>query len=537
MLVTTKTSSSFCRNLFRDKKTTFFSNSSRLFIFKNNGKATPDPPPPPPPPPPRAPPPISHKIIFDHVSDFLKIEKLEDWYPIKASQIDSVPPLNINSSSPIAKHRKKNGQSLLVVRPRTILSKFYNNSLHEALSTIYPNFDWKPWKFQFTRRGFWKRKENRKKFFEEIFRQLEKNPTEGDRANHKPHEVWYGISKRDIERNGGSGMLSHYYKDSIYSAIVDLFYPPSLLQQQEPISPWLFRNISVPRSFWKSKQNRRSYLDWFFSTSNLSQRRPLSSIRDLPKKELLLLEERKLFGKRNLNFILKKYYAGSIRNALGELYPDEASRPPSPKKTQEEDGVFEIGPAVARSYWDLRENRLKYFDWIASEMMLGIARPEDWYGVALQDIQGKISSSSVRIPEDDLPFVRSTSFSAVLRKYYGGSLYNALSDLYPDQRWLPWRFACVPHNFWKNKEHRRQYFDWIRSKHLDKIDDNNNAPHSSSALRHAFWAIPEIRKAIKEERACSGILSHYYRGSLSNALKDLYPELNIGPSKGATKQH
>lgn len=47
----------------------------------------------------------------------------------------------------------------------TFLSK-YDNSLHKALSSLYPDHDWLPWAFESVPRGFWDILENQKKFLD-----------------------------------------------------------------------------------------------------------------------------------------------------------------------------------------------------------------------------------------------------------------------------------------------------------------------------------------------------------------------------------
>jgi hypothetical protein len=35
-----------------------------------------------------------------------------------------------------------------------------------------------------------------------------------------------------------------------------------------------------------------------------------------------------------------------------------------------------------------------------------------------------------------------------------------LSNLYPEQEWLPWEFAKCPRSFWDDKNNQKKYMEW-----------------------------------------------------------------------------
>lgn len=50
--------------------------------------------------------------------------------------------------------------------------KVFNNSLPKALATIFPELNWKPWKFQSIPLEWWNTLENRKAFLEDARKEL-----------------------------------------------------------------------------------------------------------------------------------------------------------------------------------------------------------------------------------------------------------------------------------------------------------------------------------------------------------------------------
>src|SRR5690349_7835531 len=59
-------------------------------------------------------------------------------------------------------------------KAKEILKKEFNGSLYRALSTLFPETDWHPWKFQHgtVPRFFWKELSNQRKFFDELGKKL-----------------------------------------------------------------------------------------------------------------------------------------------------------------------------------------------------------------------------------------------------------------------------------------------------------------------------------------------------------------------------
>ena len=48
----------------------------------------------------------------------------------------------------------------------------HNGSPFQALQAAYPEHEWLPWKFSNTPKGFWEKKENQKKFFDWLGKEI-----------------------------------------------------------------------------------------------------------------------------------------------------------------------------------------------------------------------------------------------------------------------------------------------------------------------------------------------------------------------------
>ena len=48
----------------------------------------------------------------------------------------------------------------------------------------------------------------------------------------------------------------------------------------------------------------------------------------------------------------------------------------------------------------------------------------------------------------------------MVRGKYDGSISKFLATIYPDYKWLPWKFHSCPHNFWSDIKNQRWFMDW-----------------------------------------------------------------------------
>src|SRR4051794_317800 len=66
-------------------------------------------------------------------------------------------------------------------------------------------------------------------------------------------EDWYKVTREDIYKHGGSGLLVNHYNSSV----------ASVLQSVYPQHKWLlWRFKQLPLGYWESPSNQTAYLDW-----------------------------------------------------------------------------------------------------------------------------------------------------------------------------------------------------------------------------------------------------------------------------------
>ncbi|EFA83458.1 hypothetical protein PPL_03606 [Heterostelium album PN500] len=82
-------------------------------------------------------------------------------------------------------------------RGRGLLS-VYGDSVYLLLSSLYPEFEWLPWKFDNTPKRFWSDRDNQIRYIKWLARKLE----------IKQLKDWYRITKLDFQENYGSSLLS-----------------------------------------------------------------------------------------------------------------------------------------------------------------------------------------------------------------------------------------------------------------------------------------------------------------------------------------
>lgn len=89
----------------------------------------------------------NQRRFVDWVGNQLGVKEMSDWYKYTLQQFTS-----FGSSGLIYNH--------------------YNSSLYLLLSSIYPNYEWLPWRFVNTPRNFWGQKKNQKWFLDWAGKQL-----------------------------------------------------------------------------------------------------------------------------------------------------------------------------------------------------------------------------------------------------------------------------------------------------------------------------------------------------------------------------
>jgi len=65
----------------------------------------------------------------------------------------------------------------------------------------------------------------------------------GKQLGYHAFQDWYSITHQDIEKHGGSGLISNHYNNSPVTTLLSL-YP------EFDWEPWKFVNLKLPRSIW-----------------------------------------------------------------------------------------------------------------------------------------------------------------------------------------------------------------------------------------------------------------------------------------------
>lgn len=146
---------------------------------------------------------------------------------------------------------------------------------------------------------------------------------------------------------------------------------------------------------------------------------------------------------------------------------------------------------VPNGYWDVRDNRVCYMDWLAHRC--GFKEADDWY---------KASRS----------LFQNNRGGGLMCTQYGDSVSAALQDYRPDYDWVPWKFRRTPSNFWTQPENRRRYMDWLSAElGFQKPED--------------WYAV--TKQTFVEHHG--GGLFRLYAESVLAAVQEYYPDFNWHP--------
>ena len=162
------------------------------------------------------------KAFFDKLGVQLGYKHMDDWYKSTIEDID------------------KHGG-------RALLNRLFHGSPSLALQITYPEHKWRLDRFKNKPMGFWKVKENRRKFFDWLQTQL----------GYKDMDDWYAATHEAIHKNGGGGPLYNYYHDSPALALQSV-YPEHIWM------PWRFKQVA--KRYWsellKDKTEVKRVIDW-----------------------------------------------------------------------------------------------------------------------------------------------------------------------------------------------------------------------------------------------------------------------------------
>eukprot|EP00026_Physarum_polycephalum_P001892 Phypoly_transcript_01895.p1 GENE.Phypoly_transcript_01895~~Phypoly_transcript_01895.p1 ORF type:complete len:897 (+),score=113.58 Phypoly_transcript_01895:334-3024(+) len=179
-----------------------------------------------------------------------------------------------------------------------------------------------------------------------------------------------------------------------------------------------------------------------------------------------------------------QHYGGSFINALVQLFP----------KMVFDKSKFAM---MSRNYWQDAANRRQFFLQFAQNNHFDPLNPENWY----------------KIERSDLFSVKG---AATLLQHYSGCYITALLDVFPDINLLSSRFQSSQKNYWDSVKNRRKVFlDLATTESFDPNIPDNWYKHTKESLS----AFKGVKEALE-----------YYKGSLTKALLDLFPNIGLEPS-------
>eukprot|EP01125_Pyxidicula_operculata_P017408 TRINITY_DN6095_c0_g1_i2.p1 TRINITY_DN6095_c0_g1~~TRINITY_DN6095_c0_g1_i2.p1 ORF type:complete len:314 (-),score=23.81 TRINITY_DN6095_c0_g1_i2:100-1041(-) len=182
--------------------------------------------------------------------------------------------------------------------------------------------------------------------------------TLANKRSVKEHSEWYNLTPQDFVNHqlhqddriilSGRKLMKEYHTPShlLMSVLGGTFYP------------WKFRK--TPANFWKSIDNRRSYIEWLGKELKLSDRYDDSSRswNLLTSKDIVIHHGKGLLS----------YYKGSFAKLREELFPvfgggnsnggdDDGNKPWYYRK-------------VPSKFWQSHENQMEYLNWIKEKLQI-----------------------------------------------------------------------------------------------------------------------------------------------------------------------
>jgi len=298
----------------------------------------------------------------------LGIKNNEDWYSVTVKDIIS-----------------NNGEGAL---------QYHGGYIGKALSEIYPEYNWQPWRFSKVYHGFWNDLKQVRKYVEYL----------GELLGIKSMDEWYNISKSQILALANANTtnskllikeknLSQDKEKETWSTIHDLLYQftslPKVLMQVFPEKAWdISKFQKVQQGYWLDLKNQRKCLDDIAKDLNINNWTDWYSVR------------REDIASRGGWSFISNYYAGSPFRALMAIYSEHPWQPwrftQTSKNVWEDFGNVTSFISYAEEKFEIRDIR----DWLTLPYL------------QLYSIQG---------------------FNTVLRQY--GGLIPILKKVYPTFDW------------------------------------------------------------------------------------------------------
>lgn len=235
-----------------------------------------------------------------------------------------------------------------------------NETVSSFAMSMYPQHDWKVWKFERHPHGMWKTttssEDDHKNSKKNHLIQREYMDWLGRQIGVKTMEDWYEIGTEDLLKHGGSGLL--VMNNWSATAVVKSVYP------EYPWLGWRFRSSS--KRYWENVDNQRQFMDWLGKQLGIAQWQDWYKV------------TRAQIGE-NGGWAIIHRYNGSPSSILTTVYPQFSW----------ELWKFDRSP---REFWNDENQVQQYLQWVAKE--LNIKSIDDWMILAKHRL-AKLKKGSV----------------------------------------------------------------------------------------------------------------------------------------------
>jgi hypothetical protein len=329
----------------------------------------------------------------------------------------------------------------------SLLVGYYNSSPSLILSSLYPEYNWIPWKFTQVPKNFWNDTNNHKLYIEWLYKEL----------NFNCMEDWYTISMEKFGVYSGNGIIRIY---GTYFKLLKFVYP------DYDWLPWKFK--VTPDNFWQDEKNHKVYMDWLYKELKYEK-----------MEDWYNLSNQLVFDYYGCG-LLSGYYNLSFHKLLKNVYSEY-------KWLQ-----WKFN-SVPNNYWEDKDNHKLYTEWLFKE--LEYKNMEDWYNISQDIIHNNCGCG--------------------LLKLHNSSPQQLLNNVYPEYKWIHWKFKSVGSKFWDDLNHHREYMEWLfKELNYKSMSD--------------WYGISQ--DLITGNRG-SGLIQLHYNSSPSLMVKSIYPEYKWDDAK------
>ena len=244
------------------------------------------------------------------LSKELNINKYEDWYNVTYKDF-----VNNNGIG--------------------ILNEYEKSHSNCIINLFEKNYNWLPWKFTVTPKGYFNEEGNRTKYMKWLSEEL----------NINKYDDWYNVTYNDIVNKHGKMIIEYYgtYTDLIIKSNPNYNW-----------LPWKFKTIT--NGYFDDKENQNKYINWLSKELNINKYEDWYNV------------TYKDFVNNNGKSLLAIYNHSHIK-LITSLFPDYNWLPWKFKN-------------IPNGYWKDLNNQRKFLEQVAIEV--GIKNLDDWYNVSLQ---------------------------------------------------------------------------------------------------------------------------------------------------------